>query len=170
MWSKCVWINQNITKFLFLELNRLIISDANQEDSGRYRCEAANEYSSDSGSVDIRVAGKWFWFTLVFFLRVYSYKYLAARLINPSISFRRFHPSSLSGQHVLRQLRTYCGGQVLHAQVLRKILLSIVHRGRAAAGERTPSRQLEEKKKEIRSANARLRYQIDSSVFPTHTW
>jgi len=45
-------------KFLFLELNRLIISDAKQEDSGRYRCEATNEYSSDSDSVDIRVAGE----------------------------------------------------------------------------------------------------------------
>lgn len=40
------------------ELNRLIISDANREDSGRYRCEAANEFSSDSDNVDIRVAGE----------------------------------------------------------------------------------------------------------------
>lgn len=46
--------------FLFLELNRLIISNAKQEDSGRYRCEATNEYSSDSDSVDIRVAGECF--------------------------------------------------------------------------------------------------------------
>lgn len=45
-------------KFLLLELNRLIISDANQKDSGQYRCEATNEYSSDSNSVDIRVAGE----------------------------------------------------------------------------------------------------------------
>lgn len=45
--------------FLFSELNRFIISDANREDSGRYRCEATNEFSSDSDSVDIRVAGEW---------------------------------------------------------------------------------------------------------------
>jgi len=44
--------------FLFSELNRLIINDANREDSGQYRCEAANEFSSDSDSVDIHVAGE----------------------------------------------------------------------------------------------------------------
>jgi len=52
-------IRDNKRHFLFSELNRLIISDANREDSGRYRCEAANEFSSDSNSVDIRVAGEW---------------------------------------------------------------------------------------------------------------
>lgn len=102
-----------------------------------------------------------------YFLR--EYKFLNAHLINPFISFRHLHSSSLPGQHVLCQLRTYRGGQVLHAQVLRQVLLSIVHRGRPVAGERTPYRQLEKKKKEIRSSIARLRYQIDSSVFPTHT-
>ncbi|KAF3430423.1 hypothetical protein E2986_10746, partial [Frieseomelitta varia] len=39
------------------DLNRLVISVANREDSGRYRCEANNDYSSATSTVDIQVAG-----------------------------------------------------------------------------------------------------------------
>ncbi|CAK9814021.1 Ppn [Anthophora quadrimaculata] len=39
------------------ELNRLVISDANREDSGQYRCEASNNFSSAFSTVDIQVAG-----------------------------------------------------------------------------------------------------------------
>lgn len=37
----------------------LTISPARAEDSGNYRCEAVNQYSSSSESVDIRVAGNY---------------------------------------------------------------------------------------------------------------
>ncbi|XP_019882164.2 papilin isoform X4 [Camponotus floridanus] len=57
LWYKNDELIQTNNRIKISELNRLIISDANQEDSGRYRCEATNEYSSDSDSVDIRVAG-----------------------------------------------------------------------------------------------------------------
>lgn len=39
-------------------MNRLVISDASREDSGQYRCEAINDYSSASAMVEIQVAGK----------------------------------------------------------------------------------------------------------------
>lgn len=45
-------------------MNRLVISDANREDSGRYRCEASNDYSSASAMVDIQVAGKFLLFNI----------------------------------------------------------------------------------------------------------
>lgn len=45
-------------EILFPDLNRLVISDANREDSGQYRCEANNDYSSAFAMVDIQVAGK----------------------------------------------------------------------------------------------------------------
>ncbi|XP_072747679.1 papilin isoform X3 [Anoplolepis gracilipes] len=57
LWYKNDELIRTDNRIKISELNRLIISDANNEDSGRYRCEAANEYSSDSDSVDIRVAG-----------------------------------------------------------------------------------------------------------------
>lgn len=64
-------LNANINQILFfLELNRLIISDANQEDSGRYRCEAVNDLSTDSDSVDIRVAGERLRYTS-FFIHIF---------------------------------------------------------------------------------------------------
>lgn len=47
-----------IVQSSFSELNRLVISDSNKEDSGRYRCEATNEYSTDANSVDIHVDGE----------------------------------------------------------------------------------------------------------------
>lgn len=91
----------------------------------------------------------------------------AAHLICPfSRCFRYLHTSSLPRQHVLCQVRTHRGGQVLHARVLREVLLPIVHGGRPVAGERAPPRQHEEKKK-VYPAYARLRCQIDPSVFPT---
>lgn len=37
----------------------LTISPAKAEDSGNYRCEGVNQYSSSSESVDIRVAGNY---------------------------------------------------------------------------------------------------------------
>ncbi|XP_036145237.1 papilin isoform X3 [Monomorium pharaonis] len=57
LWFKDDQLIQTSNRIKISELNRLIISDANQEDSGRYRCEATNEFSSNSDSVDIRVAG-----------------------------------------------------------------------------------------------------------------
>ncbi|RLU15132.1 hypothetical protein DMN91_013019 [Ooceraea biroi] len=57
LWYKDDKLIQTDNRIKISELNRLIISDANREDSGRYRCEASNEYSTDSNSVDIRVAG-----------------------------------------------------------------------------------------------------------------
>ncbi|XP_011062335.1 PREDICTED: papilin [Acromyrmex echinatior] len=57
LWYKDDELIRTNNRIKISELNRLIISDANREDSGRYRCEAANEFSSDSDNVDIRVAG-----------------------------------------------------------------------------------------------------------------
>ncbi|XP_077270107.1 proteoglycan-like sulfated glycoprotein papilin isoform X5 [Temnothorax americanus] len=57
LWYKDDELIQTNNRIKISELNRLIISDANREDSGRYRCEAANDFSSNSDSVDIRVAG-----------------------------------------------------------------------------------------------------------------
>ncbi|CAL1675129.1 unnamed protein product [Lasius platythorax] len=57
LWYKNDELIRTDNRIKISELNRLIISNAKQEDSGRYRCEATNEYSSDSDSVDIRVAG-----------------------------------------------------------------------------------------------------------------
>lgn len=81
---------------------------------------------------------------------------------------RHLHSSALPGQHVLRQLQADRDGEILHAQVLREILLPIVHGGRPAAGEGAPYRQ-HEKKKEIHPANAHLRTRNRlSSVLATH--
>ncbi|XP_011689368.1 PREDICTED: papilin isoform X5 [Wasmannia auropunctata] len=57
LWYKDDELIRTNNRIKISELNRLVISDASREDSGRYRCEAANEFSSDSNSVDIRVAG-----------------------------------------------------------------------------------------------------------------
>ncbi|XP_044730136.1 papilin isoform X2 [Chrysoperla carnea] len=45
------------TRFNITEGNRLMIIDAKVSDSGEYRCEAENQYSRNSSSVDIRVQG-----------------------------------------------------------------------------------------------------------------
>ncbi|XP_070527125.1 papilin isoform X2 [Cardiocondyla obscurior] len=57
LWYKNDELIQTNNRIMISELNRLIISDANRDDSGQYRCEAANEFSSDSDSVNIHVAG-----------------------------------------------------------------------------------------------------------------
>ncbi|XP_032682374.1 papilin-like [Odontomachus brunneus] len=57
LWYKNDELIRTDNRIKISELNRLIINHANREDSGRYRCEATNEYTSDSDSVDIRIAG-----------------------------------------------------------------------------------------------------------------
>ncbi|XP_035723305.1 papilin-like isoform X5 [Vespa mandarinia] len=57
LWYKDDNLIQTNNRVKISEANRLIIADANKDDSGRYRCEATNEYTSDSDSVDILVAG-----------------------------------------------------------------------------------------------------------------
>ncbi|XP_046586723.1 papilin isoform X2 [Neodiprion lecontei] len=56
-WYKDDRLIQTTEKIKIVEANRLSISYAQKNDSGKYRCEAANQYSSDSDSVDIVVSG-----------------------------------------------------------------------------------------------------------------
>ncbi|XP_015589222.1 papilin isoform X3 [Cephus cinctus] len=56
-WYKDDVLIQMNNRVRISEANRLLISNANKNDTGNYRCEASNEYTSDSGNVDIRVAG-----------------------------------------------------------------------------------------------------------------
>ncbi|XP_046737173.1 papilin [Diprion similis] len=56
-WYKDDSLIQSNKRIKIFEADRLSISYAQKNDSGRYRCEAANQYTSDSGSIDIVVSG-----------------------------------------------------------------------------------------------------------------
>lgn len=57
---------------------------------------------------------------------------------------RDLHSSELRGQFVLREVRSDRDGEILHAQVLREVLLPILHRGRPATPLRPSPGQFEE--------------------------
>ena len=69
---------------------------------------------------------------------------------------RNLHSPELPGQLVLREVRPDRGSEILHAQILREVLLSIVHRGWPTSFERTSSERVEKEAK-VHPEDPRLR-------------
>lgn len=55
-----IYYNLIVKKLIMIviDANKLEIFDSNRNDSGQYRCEAANQFSSSTQSVNINVDGK----------------------------------------------------------------------------------------------------------------
>lgn len=58
LWYKNGDIIRTDGRVTISESNKLVITNASYNDTGKYNCEATNEFSSASDTVDINVAGK----------------------------------------------------------------------------------------------------------------
>lgn len=105
----------------------MIIHEATGNDTGYYKCVARNEFETAQHAEQINVAdGKCISKKLTKHLKsgATNFMFLSRRCV------RTEHVRRQSG---LRQLPADNQGQILHAQVVRHVLLSIVHAGWGAA-------------------------------------